>query len=157
MILILAHVLPADGMFMPKHVRVSSLLLYVYDIMHSVGCNDRMYCMSLSTLDTSARLWPHHTLQSRGIIKIWQERYILPPQRGLANLHWSWGYRSVNTGGNETAWNTSVLEKSVALSRDKKFLAFMEHEISVPCSQKYGAGPIYLSHESEPYPHVIFI
>ena len=27
----------------------------------------------------------------------------------------------------------------------------MEHEFSVPCSQKYAAGPNYMPHKSEPY------
>jgi hypothetical protein len=35
----LVHVLLEDGTFMLKHIRVMSVLLYVYDIVHWVGCN----------------------------------------------------------------------------------------------------------------------
>lgn len=38
-----AHVLHADGPFMPQHVTVRSVLVHVYDIMHLVDCNDRTY------------------------------------------------------------------------------------------------------------------
>jgi len=34
------HKPPEDGMFTLKHVRVMSVLLYVYDIVHLNGCNE---------------------------------------------------------------------------------------------------------------------
>jgi hypothetical protein len=44
----LAHALPEDGIFIPKHVGVSSVMLYVYDIVYLSGCNkyDNPKCMN---------------------------------------------------------------------------------------------------------------
>jgi hypothetical protein len=43
LVISLVYVLAKDGIFMQKHVGVMSVLLYVYDTVHLVGCNKRIY------------------------------------------------------------------------------------------------------------------
>jgi hypothetical protein len=38
----LAHALPEDGIFMPKHVGVNSVMLYAHDTVYLSGCNNMM-------------------------------------------------------------------------------------------------------------------
>jgi hypothetical protein len=42
LLLSLVHVLPVVGIFMPKHVVLLAVLLYVYDIVHLVGYSKRI-------------------------------------------------------------------------------------------------------------------
>jgi hypothetical protein len=39
LVLSLVHTLPEEDIFMPKHVGVVSVLLYVYDTVHLLSCN----------------------------------------------------------------------------------------------------------------------
>jgi hypothetical protein len=51
---------------MTKHVRVMSVLLYVCDVVHLVGCNKRKYRKVQSTLDVAQCLF---TAVCGGVLK----------------------------------------------------------------------------------------